>query len=654
MMQPGYAADQARTVPISRVDLRVLPTQAQRPNQPPATQATALTTGSSVAHAPAITIRRIIGRFWPQLRPYRWWLLLALLLITVGLALDAGTIWLFGILVDDVLTPPNPSLFPAVAAGYAGITVLLGIVTFADQYLTAWMGEGFLHALRMRVFGHLQSLPLRFFERRPIGDTISRLTTDITAIEDLVLTGATGAAQNVLRIVLYGGLLFFLNWQLALAALVALPIFALCSRFFSQRSRRAAREVRRRGGQIGAVAEENLGAMPLVQAYNMAPREIARFGAQSNAARAAELTATRIRALFAPITGLFEVAGVLLILGFGMVALVNKQLTLGDLLTFLIYLSQLYAPARSLAGLATTAYAASAGAERVIELLDQKPASAPRMVRPAAPAALSGMAGQPGRRGVEFNRVRFRYPGQQTDALHEVSFTVPRGTCVAVLGASGSGKSTLLRLLQRFDDPSAGTIRLDDRDLRLMDPAALRDRLALVPQESMLFDTSVAENILVGRPGASPAEVVAAARAAGADEFIRRMPQGYHSPVGQRGRLLSGGQRQRISLARALIRDAEVLLLDEPTTGLDGRARDELLGVLSRLTVDRTTVLITHDPLVAALADQVVWLDRGQVVPAAPRQVRAAPRLGTAAVRLETAEPVGATQPVAAAAPQDR
>jgi ATP-binding cassette subfamily B protein len=148
--------------------------------------------------------------------------------------------------------------------------------------------------------------------------------------------------------------------------------------------------------------------------------------------------------------------------------------------------------------------------------------------------------------------------------------------------------------------------------------------------------------------------VVAAARAAGADEFIRRMPQGYHSPVGQRGRLLSGGQRQRISLARALIRDAEVLLLDEPTTGLDGRARDELLGVLSRLTVDRTTVLITHDPLVAALADQVVWLDRGQVVPAAPRQVRAAPRLGTAAVRLETAEPVGATQPVAAAAPQDR
>jgi ABC-type multidrug transport system fused ATPase/permease subunit len=195
---------------------------------------------------------------------------------------------------------------------------------------------------------------------------------------------------------------------------------------------------------------------------------------------------------------------------------------------------------------------------------------------------------------------------------------------------------------------------LDDRDLRLMDPAALRDRLALVPQESMLFDTSVAENILVGRPGASPAEVVAAARAAGADEFIRRMPQGYHSPVGQRGRLLSGGQRQRISLARALIRDAEVLLLDEPTTGLDGRARDELLGVLSRLTVDRTTVLITHDPLVAALADQVVWLDRGQVVPAAPRQVRAAPRLGTAAVRLETAEPVGATQPVAAAAPQDR
>jgi ABC-type multidrug transport system fused ATPase/permease subunit len=637
MRQPAYSADQVSTIAIPRVD-------------------------STVEHAPAISIRRIVQRFWPQLRPYRWWLLLVLLLIIIGLGLDAGMIWLFEILVDQVLTPPNPSLFPVVAAGYAGITLMVGLITFADQYLTAWMGEGFLHRLRMRVFSHLQSLPLQFFERRPAGDTISRLTSDISAIEDLVLTGATGAAQNILRIIVYSGILFFLNWQLALTALVALPVFALCSRFFSGRSQRASREVRRRAGQIGAVAEENLGAMPLVQAYNLAPREIARFGAQSNAVRAAELTATRIRALFAPITDLFEVAGVLLILGFGLFALVNKQLTLGDLLAFLIYLSQLYAPARSLAGLATTAYAATAGAERVIELLDHKPASTPRLAPPAAPGgmaaplgttALSGTSGRPVRRGVEFNRVRFRYPGQPADALHEVSFTVPRGTCVAVLGASGSGKSTLLRLLQRFDDPSAGTIRLDDRDLRLMDPSALRDRLALVPQESMLFDTSVAENILVGRPGASPAQVVAAARAAGADEFIRRMPQGYHSPVGQRGRLLSGGQRQRISLARALIRDAEVLLLDEPTTGLDGRARDELLGVLSRLTVDRTTVLITHDPLVAALADQVVWLDRGRAVPAAPSQVRAAPRLG-ATPRLEAAEPVGATQPVASTACPDR
>src|SRR5882757_9781544 len=635
MQRASYATDRAPTIPIARVDPTPHPDGAPEPR---------------VTAAPTLSLGQIVRRFWPQLRPYRWWLLLALLVITIGQGLDAAAIWLFEILVDDVLTPPNPALFWPLAAGYAGITVALGLITFADQYLAAWMGEGFLHRLRMRVFSHLQSLPLHFFERRPIGDTISRLTSDITAIEDLVLTGATGAAQNVLRIILYGGLLFFLNWQLALAALVALPIFALCSRFFAQRSRRAAREVRRRGGQIGAVAEENLGAMPLVQAYNMAPREIARFGVQSNAARAAELTATRIRALFAPITGLFEVAGVLLILGFGMVALVNKQLTLGDLLTFLIYLSQLYAPARSLAGLATTAYAAGAGAERVIELLDQKPASTPRLARPAAasgPAGLNGMAGQPGRRGVEFNRVRFRYPGQQADALHDVSFTVPRGTCVAVLGASGSGKSTLLRLLQRFDDPAGGTIRLDARDLRLMDPPALRDRLAVVPQESMLFDTSVAENILVGRPGATPAQVVAAARAAGADEFVRRLPQGYHSPVGQRGRLLSGGQRQRISLARALIRDAEVLLLDEPTTGLDGRARDELLGVLSRLTVDRTTVLITHDPLVAALADQVVWLDRGQVMPAAPSQVGPA-------LQLDATEPDAATQPVRVAAFRDR
>ncbi|NMI01007.1 ABC transporter ATP-binding protein [Pseudonocardia acidicola] len=550
-------------------------------------------------------------------------MLLGLVLILLAQVLDTAVIWLFKILIDDVLTPPDPGLFVPVAAAYAALTVGLGLVTFADEYLAAWVAEHFLHRIRMRVFAHLQSLPLSHFERRSPGDLVNRLTGDIAAIEDLMLSGSTQALADIFKIFLFTGVLFFLNWQLSLVALVALPLFGLLARLFATRGRRAAREVRRSSGSIASATEESLGNMALVQAYGLQHEQIARFGEQSRATRRAELLATRLRAMFASLTDLLEVGGILLILGFGLLQLVRGGLTLGGLLVFLVYLSQLYTPAHSLGGLSNSIFAAAAGAERIIELLDEEPHATPTAPTASRTTRHHRDAHRPvphRHRGtqIEFDQVRFRYPLRDTDVLTDVSFRIAPGGSMAVVGPSGSGKSTLVRLLLRFDDPTGGVVRIDGRDVRDLDPAVVRAQMAVVLQETLLFDASISDNIRAGRLDAGPDEIETAARGAGAHEFIASLPAGYATRVGPRGRQLSGGQRQRIALARALLRDAPILILDEPTTGLDDRARDGLLVLLRSVTAGRTTLLISHDPRVAALADHTVHLEHGRAASIAP------------------------------------
>jgi ATP-binding cassette subfamily B protein len=554
--------------------------------------------------APAVRVRDVYRRFWPDVRPFRTWLLVGLVLVVVAPVLDAAAIWLFKVLVDDVLAPRNFSAFPRVAAAYLVITILVGVVGFGDEYLAAWIGERFLHRLRMRVFAHLQTLSVSFFDRRSLGDTLSRLTGDVNAIENLLLTGATEALSNLLKIGLFAGVVFYLNWQLALVSLVSVPIFWLAARFFSRRIKAASREVRRRSGSISAVAEESLGNTALIQAYGREQAEAGRFGRESMGSVTAELAATRLRAMFSPLVDLLEVVGVLAILGFGVWELTHNRITLGGLLVFLVYLSQLYSPVRGLGQLSNSVYAAVASAERIIDLLDQQP-----LVRaPAHPVHLSRARGV-----VQVDSVGFRYPGALTDALTEASFSAMPGRTVALVGASGAGKSTLTKLLLRFYDPSTGAITLDGHDLRDLDPGQLRANIAVVMQETLLLDGSIADNIMAGRPDADRHAVVRAAIAADAHDFITALPDGYDTRVGQRGRLLSGGQRQRVAIARAMIRDAPVLLLDEPTTGLDADTSERVLAPLRRLMAGRTTILISHNLVTVADADQILLFEGGRI-----------------------------------------
>ena len=557
-----------------------------------------------VEAAPAASLREVFRRFWPDARPFRRWLWLSLLLIIVSPAVDTAAILLFKVLVDKVLAPRDFTAFPPVAAAFIGITVLVGALGFAGTYLGAWIGENFLHRMRTRVFSHLHTLSVSFFDRRRLGDILSRLTGDVGAIESVVLSGVIGLIANVLKIVVFAGVLFFLDWRLALASMIAIPVFWTAARIFARRIKIASREVRRRAGSISVVAEESLGNATLIQAYGREGAEVDRFGAQSMGSVRAELAATRLGAMFSPLVDLVQVLGVLTILGVGIWELTAGRITLGGLLAFLVFLSQLYGPVQGLGSLSTQLFAAAAAAERIIELLDEQPT----VSAPEHPVALGRSRGE-----LSLDAVSFTYPESSTEVLKQVGFTAEPGQTTAIVGASGAGKTTMLKLLLRFYDPTAGKITLDGTDLRELDPEELRANIAIVLQETLLLDGTIEENILAGRPDASKEQVIIAAKAADAHEFITALPEGYQTRVGQRGRLLSGGQRQRIAIARAMIRDAPILLLDEPTTSLDAEASQRILEPLRRLITGRTTIIISHNLLTVTDADQIIYLEHGRI-----------------------------------------
>ncbi|MFJ9442317.1 ABC transporter ATP-binding protein [Kitasatospora sp. NPDC101235] len=557
-----------------------------------------------VAAAPPVPLREVFRRFWPYTKGGRHWLVVLLVLVVVGPAVEAAEILLFKIVIDDMLIPHRLSLFLPVALAYAGLALLSGALTFARRVTSTWVSERFLLILRSDVFRHVQGLSLGFFERRQLGDVLSRVTGDVDAVETFLLSGIVTALGQVARLGIFVGLLLALRWDLTLTALVAAPLFFFTARRFAKLIRAASRERRRRGGSISAVTEESLGNIALVQAYNRQGWEHARFQRESVGRYHAAMASTRIGALYGPTVEFIELLGGLAVMGLGTWELVRGRLTLGGLMVFLALLSQLYGPIRGMSGLGNTFYSASAAAERIIELLDQRP----QVAAPASPRAIGRAHG-----GIEFDDVTFSYPEAATPALSGVSFTVAPGKTLALVGASGAGKSTVAKLLLRFYDPTAGAVRLDGVDLRELSLTELRENVAVVLQETLVFHGTVRENIAYGRPEATEAEILAAARAADAHGFVSLLPDGYDTVVGQRGRLLSGGQRQRLAIARAMIRDAPVLVLDEPTTGLDAESARRIMGPLRVLMAGRTTIIISHNLLTVRDADQIVLLEQGRL-----------------------------------------
>jgi ABC-type multidrug transport system fused ATPase/permease subunit len=561
--------------------------------------------GALIAQAPPVPVREIFRRFWPDARPFRKWIPAGLLFIAAGAAIETAEIWMFKLVVDEVLVPGDLGPLVWIVALYVGFTIADGLVSFGDDYVATWLGERFLQRLRRRLFSHVQSLSVDVLDRRRLGDLVARLTSDVQAIESFVLSGVADGLSAVLRIIFFSGALFYLQWQLALVALVVTPVFLVVARSFSRLIKQASREKRRRSGSLSAVTEESLANQMLIQASNRETAELERFESENEGIIQAELASTRIRGLFGPAVALVELIGVMVVIVLGTAAVTSGDLTIGGLLVFITYLTQLYGPVRDLGSLSNTIFKAAAGAERVLELLDEQPRIVDR------PGALRVARA---RGVVELDEVSFAYPGASDPALEGIRLRAEPGQTIALVGASGAGKTTVAKLLLRFYDPDRGTVRLDGHDLRDLELASLRRNVSMLLQETLILHGSVRDNIALARPAASDAEVRAAAEAAGAAEFIDGLPEGYATDLGERGRRLSGGQRQRVAIARALLADAPVLVLDEPSTGLDAESRSALVGPLRRLMRDRTTIVISHDLLTVRDADAILVFEGGRIV----------------------------------------
>lgn len=562
-----------------------------------------------VAHAPQLRLREVARRFWPDARPYRKWIPVLLVLIATGTLIETAEIWIFGLLVDDVLVPADLEALIPIAGAYIALTLIGGLVGFADDYLGTWIAERFLLALRVRVLNHVQRLSLDVFDRHRLGDLVTRINSDVQQIETLVLSGITDGLAAVLQILFFGTALFILDWQLAIVALVVTPLFFLVARVFARLVKRASRERRRRIGSLSSIAEETFSNAALIQATNSQRAISDRFRKQNEGVVEAELAASRIHGLFTPLVDLIELGGVLIVLVFGTLALSDGSLTLGGLLVFIAYLTQLFGPVRELGSLSNAFFRAMAGAERVIQLLDERP----RVTDRPGAQILTSVRGE-----VALENVSFGYPASDSRALQELSLQVAPGETVALVGPSGAGKSTVARLLVRLYDPDSGAVRIDGHDVRDVTMASLRENVSILFQEALVIRGTIGENIAFARPSATDEEIEAAARRAGAHEFIAELRQGYDADIGERGRRLSGGQRQRVAIARALLADAPVLLLDEPTTGLDAAAREDLLPAIRELVRDRTTIVVSHDLLTVRDADRIAVLDRGRLVDLGP------------------------------------
>jgi ABC-type multidrug transport system fused ATPase/permease subunit len=554
-------------------------------------------------------ILRYYRPFWPQTA-------VGLLFSLIGIGLNLLKPWPFKIIVDDIL--PNPKLalvnhptFGSVSGlvlilcvALIAIQLLWGIANWITNYLFVKIGLQALLKLRTDLYSYLQSLSLKYHDARRSSDSSFRVAYDSQSIQTIYNKGFTGIFGSTITLVGTFAIMVQLDWQLALLSLAIVPLLLVTIYFFAHRIRRESTFIQEQESAVLAQAQEGLSSIRMVHAFGREQWEVRQFHQQAQQSLQANLRLTLTNVNSALVISTLMVFGTAAMYYVGTLHVLAGTLTLGSLLVFSAYLLMLYQPLESLTYTAWAMEGATAGAKRCFEVLDREDdvKDSPNAI------AITETKG-----GIALQNVSFAY-AQDRDVLHDIDLQIPANQIVALVGGTGAGKSTLLSLVPRFYDPTSGVVTLDGRDLRSITKKSLRAHIAIVLQDTLLFSTTVRENIAYGRPGATDEEIVDAAKRAQADDFIRQLPEGYESSVGERGGHLSVGQRQRIGIARAFLKNAPILLLDEPTSALDPTTEAAIMETIKELMRGRTTLIATHRLATIHRVDQIVVLERGRVV----------------------------------------